>query len=454
MPTRSARTAPNLAGLKLGPFWLAPGVTRGQAVTLFFGALCTLCLLSFATFAQPYLFAIVGIPQGEQGALSGGLAVLQECTQILLAGVVGALSDRTGRRIVYVTGLAVMAASYVIYPLVGSEMGLVLVRLVYAVGMVAATLMMVTCVAEYAQDVTRGRWMGTVGVFNGLGIVLMAALLAKLPLWLSHQGFDSVTSIRYSFWTFGACLLLLALFLRAGLQGHVRPVARQELTLVQRMRIGATAARENPRIGLAYLLAFASRGDLLIITTFISLWVIQAGIDTGLTPGAATAKAGMIFGISQGIALLWSIVMGIILDRLPRLTGVCLAFALAGLGYTVLGQVDDPFGPWMLPAAILAGIGEGSAVVAAGVLIGQEAPAATRGTLIGVYGLCGSIGIVCLTYAGGQVFDSIGRQAPFTMMGLVNFMVCGVALWVRHRSTGGLPQSGTIAEAIGPIDGQ
>jgi len=78
-------------------------------------------------------------------------------------------------------------------------------------------------------------------------------------------------------------------------------------------------------------------------------------------------------------------------------------------------------------------------VVAAGVLIGQEAPALTRGTLIGVFGLCGSLGIMSLTYAGGQVYDSIGRQAPFVMMGLVNFAVCGVALWVRHRSTARLP---------------
>ena len=97
---------------------------------------------------------------------------------------------------------------------------------------------------------------------------------------------------------------------------------------------------------------------------------------------------------------------------------------------------------------ILAGIGEASAVVAAGVLIGQEAPAAIRGTLIGVYGLCGSLGIVCLTYVGGQVFDSIGRSAPFVMMGIVNFAVLGVALWVRNTTTTHLPESASITGTL------
>jgi MFS family permease len=345
-----------------------------------------------------------------------------------------------------------MAASYCVFPLAGSATGLALVRVLYAVGMVASTLMMVTCVAEYTQDATRGRWMGMIGVCNGLGVVLMTAGLARLPDWFSQRGFSSAESIRYTFWAFAVGLLLLAVFLRLGLKGHSPNATRQELTLFQRLAIGATAARDNPRIALAYLLAFASRGDLLIIVTFTFLWVIQAGQDAGLSPAAATAKAGMIFGISQGIALLWSIAMGTILDRVPRLTGVSLAFALAGIGYTVLGQVDNPLGPWMIPAAILAGIGEASAVVASGVLIGQEAPAATRGTLIGVFGLCGSLGIVSLTYAGGKVFDSIGPHAPFVMMGVVNSAVFGVALWVRNKTTAQIPQAASTTGAAGYVD--
>jgi MFS family permease len=443
---------PDPASARLGPFWLSPGVTRSNAATLLFGALCTLSLVTFVTAAQPYLFAILGIPQAGQGSLAGLLVSLQEGTQVLIAGLIGALSDRTGRRVVYVGGLVFTALSFVIYPLAGSALELILYRILYAVGMTAATVMMSTCFAEYTQETSRGRWMGLIGVFNGLGVVLMATVLAKMPLWLADRGYDSVTAIRYTFWIFAGFTLLLAVGLHAGLQGHSFVPGRPRLTLLRQAASGVAAARDNPRIGLAYLLAFASRGDLVIITTFIFLWVFQAGVDLGMTPGAATAKAGMIFGIAQGVALLWSPVMGIILDRVPRLTGVCLAFGIAGVGYSVLGQVDDPFGPWMLPAAILAGLGEASAVVAAGVLIGQEAPAATRGTIIGVFGLCGSLGIVCLTYAGGLVFDSSGRSAPFVLMGIVNFAVLAAALWVRRGTTTGAPGAAAIAGASRHVD--
>lgn len=433
---RPGVAAPDPAGQRLGPFWLAPGISRGNAVTLLFGALATLCLVTFVTAAQPYLFAVLGIPEAEQGSLAGLLVSLQEGTQVLIAGLIGALSDRTGRRVVYVGGLVFTALAFLIYPLAGTAGELLVYRVFYAIGMTAATVMMSTCFAEYTQETSRGRWMGLVGVFNGLGVVLMATVLAKFPLWLAARGFDNVTAIRYTFWVVAGLTLVLALLLRAGLKGHDEQPGRPRLTVWRQAAGGVAAARENPRIALAYLLAFASRGDLVIITTFIFLWVFQAGVEAGMSPGAATGRAGMIFGTAQLVALLWSPVMGWILDRVPRLTGVAIAFGLAGTGYSLLGQVDDPFGPWMLPAAILAGIGEASAVVAAGVLIGQEAPAASRGTLLGVFGLCGSLGIICLTFAGGQVFDLFGRSAPFVMMGLVNFAVLAATLRVRRAGRG------------------
>ena len=437
--------APDPAGQRLGPFWLVPGISRGNAVTLLFGALATLCLVTFVSATQPYLFGVLGIPQAEQGALAGLLVSIQEGTQVLIAGLIGALSDRTGRRVVYVLGLTVTAASFLIYPLATSAAELIAYRILYSVGATAATVMMSTCFAEYSQDASRGRWMGLVGVFNGLGVVLMATVLAKVPLWLVAAGLDSVAAIRYSFWLASGLTLALALALRAGLRGHEAPANHRRLTVWRQAVAGVTAARQNPRIALAYGLAFASRGDLLIMTTFIFLWVFQAGVEAGMSPGAATGRAGMIFGTAQLMALLWSPVMGYILDRVPRLTGVAIAFGIAAAGYSALGQVTDPFGPWMLPAAIFAGIGESSAVVAAGVLIGQEAPAASRGTILGMFGLCGSLGIICLTFAGGQVFDHFGRSAPFVMMGLVNFAVLAATLGVPRAGAAQLRVPPTLA---------
>jgi MFS family permease len=415
---------------RLGPFVLAEGVTPRNAATLMFASFCTIGSVTFLGFMTPYLFEVLQVPAGRQGSLSGLLVSLQEAVQIVIGALVGAWSDRIGRRPLFAGGLAMMAAGFAAYPLAGSEAVLVALRAFYAVGATAATVMLSTTVAEYIDERMRGRWMGTIGVCNGLGVVVMATVFSRLPLRFGALGLDDAAALRASFWVFAAGLLLLALLVHRRLRAPV-PGDSGRASLLRQTARGLVVARESPRIALGYATAFASRGDLVIITTFISLWVVQAGTAAGLSLGQATARAGMVFGIAQGVALLWALAMGFILDRVPRLGGVSLAFGLGTLGYTMLGMVDDPLGRGMILAAIAAGIGEASAVVSAGVLIGQEAPAPARGVVIGTFGLCGSVGMICLTFLGGQVFDGVGPHAPFVMMGIVNgaVMLAALAVW-------------------------
>jgi MFS family permease len=172
------------------------------------------------------------------------------------------------------------------------------------------------------------------------------------------------------------------------------------------------------------------------MTTFISLWVTQAGVAAGMSLGEAIARAGMIFGITAGAALIWPLFMGQILDRVPRLASIGFAFALASAGYTCLALVDDVLGKTMIYAAIFAGVGESSAVISAGTLIGQTAPARNRGVAFGTFSFAGSAGILSLSYAGGLLFDAYGAGTPFLMMGAVNAMVAAASwlLFVRLRN--------------------
>lgn len=432
--SRPARAVPDPAGLRLGPYWLTPGIGRGNAMILMFSGLCLICLFTFNAFAQPYLLReVLLIPDNRQGAITGTLGFVQEAVVILLVSLVGATSDKLGRRTVFVAGVVLLAAGFALYPMATTVPQLFGLRIFYALGFAAASVMLHVCLAEYSQDATRGRWMGTAGICNGLGVVIMALLLSRLPSWYENLGFDSVLAIRLSYWTFAAYLLLLAVLLSLGLARSRPVVSRRESSLRIAIR-GFTAARENPRILLGYGMAFASRGDLAILTTFFALWLVQRGTELGLTAAESTAKAGMLFGLSQAVGLLWSYPVGLILDRLPRLTGMALAFGLASLGYFAIGQISDPFaGPGILLACVLVGMGESSAVVAAGVLIGQEAPASQRGAVLGTFSLMGATGIMVLTFLGGVVFDRVGQTAPFTMMGLVNFAILLGVLTLRSR---------------------
>lgn len=423
---------PDRSGVRLGLFWLTPGISRGNALVLLFSGFSLIALVTFMAFVQPYLLQeVLHIPEERQGSLIGLLTSMHEAIVILLASFIGASSDKLGRRVVYVVGVCLFAVGFIVYPLAETEVQLFAFRIVYAVGFAGATVMLHVCLAEYSQNATRGKWLGTVGVFNGLGVVLTAFALSRMPQWYISLGFDAVQAVRLSYWTFAAYLLALAVVLRFGLAPGKTHINRRESSFKVATR-GFAAARENPRILLAYSMAFASRGDLVILTVFFSLWVLQRGNELGLTAAESMVKAGMLFGLSQAVGLLWAFPIGMIMDRMHRMTAMCVAFGLAALGYLALGQIDDPFGSVIVFACVLAGMGEASAMTAGGVLVGQEAPAKSRGAVLGTYSLMGAAGIMVLTFAGGLLFDHVGKTAPFTMMGCINLLVLAGALWLRR----------------------
>ncbi len=421
----------------IGPFVMAEGVTRSNAQTILFATFWTIGLVTFLNFMNPYLFEVLGIPTARQGTLSGLLITVQETVQIAISGLIGAWSDRVGRRRVYVTGLVMLSAGLAAYPMATSEYQLVALRILYAFGATVSTVMLSTCLAEYIDDKFRGRWLGIVAIINGLGIITMAVGVSKLPRVLGEQGFDEALALRITFWGCAAVALLMAVLMHRGLQGPGARTSGNRMSLPRLALKGLTLARERPLIALSYVTAFASKGDLVIITAFMSLWVSQSGIAAGMSPSEAIARAGMVFGITSGAALIWPLFMGMILDKVPRLIAIGLAFTLASAGYMSLSLVDDPLAGAMIAAAILAGAGEASVVISAGTLVGQVAPVESRGVVFGTFGFAGSLGIVVLTFVGGWLFDAFGPDATFLMMSTMNAAVAlgTVILFFRLRKT-------------------
>jgi MFS family permease len=424
---------PDPSGVKFSVFWLTPGITRINAASLLFSGFSLIGIVTFVAIATPYLVQeALQIPKDEQGSLIGTIVSLHELIVIVMASFIGASSDKLGRRLVFVIGLCWFAVGMILYPLATTPGQLIGLRIFYAFGFAGATVMLHVCLAEYTQDATRGRWLGAAGMLNGLGVTLVALLFSQMPQWYIAAGYDSVMAIRFSFWTFAGFVLALALWLRLFL---APPGVVQKKNPDRSLKVliaGFAAARENKRILLSYGMAFASRGDLAILTTFFSLWLIQTGNDLGMSTAESMAKAGMLFGLSQGVGLLWSYPIGLIIDRLNRMTAMCIAFGIATVGYFALGFIIDPFGKLVLIACMLAGMGESSAMIAGGVLVGQEAPARHRGAVLGTYSLMGAAGIMMLTFVGGQLFDLVGNSAPFIMMGCINFIVFCAALYLRR----------------------
>jgi len=419
---------------KLGPIGLQAAVTRRNALTFFYASFFTIGMVSFMSFMQPYVInENLQIPADAQGGVTAMLHFSYEFVMLLLIAPIGALSDKIGRRTIYRLGFLWVGVALALFPLAQNMAQLVMGRMFFAIGAAMITGMMATVLADYPQDRSRGKMVAFTGIANGAGAVTMILAMSRLPVWFADMGYSTLMAGRFTYWVATGLCAVTAIIVGRGLQAGKpgRPQERQHIG--QLINEGVQAARQNPRIAVACLGAFVARGDVVMIATYLSLWANQAGLVEGLSLEEAIAKAAMFVAIVQGSSLVWAPIWGIVLDRVDRLSAVAMGMALAAVAYVWVGVSPSPIAVAFIPAAILLGIGEFSAMLSGAALIGQEAPVDIRGSVLGVFNLCGSIGILCITLLAGYVFDAWMPGGAFIVVGIINLAVCVVAFSVRQN---------------------
>lgn len=427
--------SPTTNRYRIGPLEFADGVSRRNAWTFLYVSLAIMPIVSFLSFSQPYVLTeLVGIPPERHGQVTGWLTTLHEVVVLSLVSFAGALSDRVGRRPLYAAGTLVTALGFVFYATATGVDDLFLGRFAYAVGLGFVGVMIAVTAADYPAESSRGKMAGTTGVLNGLGVGVATALFASLPVLFRGQGMDSAQAGRYMLWVMVGLTVLTAIIMHWGLQGGTPSGKRSRIPLTRVIQIGVQQARDNPQLMVCYAGSFISRADLTLVATFISLWLQRVGRDEGLDGPAAIAQAGIMFALIQGSSLLSAPLIGMLVDRVHRLACVLGALLLAGVGYTLLGLQEHPFGPLGYLGCVLVGIGQMAVILAVTGLLGQETPLDARGAVIGLAGFCGSVGILVTSLAGGYLFDYWRISGPIILVGLANFAAGALALWVWLRA--------------------
>jgi MFS family permease len=406
-------------------------------MALFFGAFTSIGLLTFIALTTPYVLTVgLQMPRSEQGAISGDLHVWQEVVTLLVFGPLGIIADRIGRRQVYAAGLLLMGIGYALYGYATTVPELYSYRVIYAVGVAAATAMLGTIIADYPENRSRGITVALTGVLNAVGIICVTVGLGRAPEFFTARGFDAASAGHYTNFVVAGFCLLTAIVLSGGLKAGL-PVHRVEKPPFRELASRAILEARNPRVALAYAAGLIMRAQLVILGTFTVLWGTNAGIAHGLTPSEALSKGRLVFAIPSIAALLWQIlVMTWLLDRVNRVTGVVICTGLGVMGYLGTLLIGDPLARESVPLLILLGIGQISTFAATTTLISQEAPAEARASVIGMFNIFGAAGILLCTFVGGRLFDSIRPAAPFAFIGTLTAVVFLLAVLCRIRAPG------------------
>jgi len=409
---------------------LVEGVTKTNFFSICYGALTTIGLLTFISYATTYvLMENLSYQRNQIGTIVGDLQVVAEIALLIIFLPVGLIADKIGRRQVYSFGMFAMGLSYFLYPLATGIGELTIYRIVFAIGMGAATGMLGTVTADYPQNHTRGKMIAVTGILNATGVIIVSLVFARLPENFAQMGYDQVTAGMYAMWVVAGMCLITSTVVALGLQKGTPTEEQKKIPYIQQIKSGLEEGR-NPRILLAYASAFVARSDLVILGTFLVLWGVATGIDMGMTTSEATKAARLVFVTASISALIASPIIGYLIDKVDRILAVSVCMALASAGYLSMFFIDNVLDPGARPFFILLGVGQQCAFFAATTLLGQEAPKMKRGAIVGVFNLAGALGILISTGVGGRLFDAIDPSAPFIFIGFCNVFVSLFAVYV------------------------
>ena len=363
---------------------------------------------------------VTGRPLAEAALWGGVLATSFAVMQFLFGPVIGALSDRFGRRPVLLLSLAVMAADYLVMALAGSIWLLLVARLV--AGITAATF---STAGAFIADITppdqRGRRFGLIGACFGVGFVLGPLIGGLLAAIDSRAPFYAAAGLALANLAFGWFVL----------PETVTDATRRPFNLARANPLGALRAVTRLP-GLRRLLAtFLLLGVAMNVYPAIWAYYGQArfGWDSTMV-GVSLAVYGVSFALGQAL------LVGPLIRRFGEHRAAHYGMWVNVATLTALGLVTSPALALMItPVTALGGV-----VTPALQAIASRATAAdAQGELQGVFASLNAIAmitsplIMTTTFSHFSATDApvFAPGAPFLLAAVL--MLACIALHVFPR---------------------
>lgn len=374
--------------------------------------------------AIPVLRESFGVDNRMVGLVMSVFVLFSLCSTALMAS----LSDRFGRRPIYLISVAVFALGSLLIALASSFWMVVLSRAIQGIGAGGITPTASAVVGDVFKPAQRGRMLGLIGATYGMAFVLGPPLASSLMLIASWH------------WIFLINLPIAAVILYLG--ARVLPVARPQqvqpaldwsgiaitFTLLTALVLGITRVLDpllDPVLGvvlwpwmllaalllLALLVVVEQRAPAPLIPIFLlrqrqlaTTYLLASGAGFGMgsvifltsiatqAHGVTAQHAGFVLLPLVLCSMAGSMGSGRVLARSGPRNMLLLGFAMLALGYGL--SAITGYGLWLfLLASMPVGLGVG--IVVGGALRSiaiDEAPLAVRASAQGLINICTAIG--------------------------------------------------------------
>ena len=414
--------------------------SRRLLTVLFIGVFMSALDTSVIGPAIPVLRRVFEVDNRMAGLVMTAFVLFSMTSTALLSN----LSDRHGRRPVFLTGVVLFGAGSLLIALSPRFWVLVLGRIIQGTGAGGIVPTASAVIADSFTGEQRGRALGLLGATYGMAFVVgppLAALLMvtlswpwifliNLPivgvvLWLGARALPRHTAAKVAgapldlagisllFLTLSALVLGITRFADGATGLHLWPwfLLAAALLLGALVLVERGAARPmiplalfgNRQLATAYLLTFGAgfgMGSVMFLTSIATL-----------AHGVAPKNAGFVLLALVFASMAGAMGSGRALGRLGARTVILLGFASLGVGYA--GSSITSAGLWgFLAASVPVGLGVGIVVGGALRTIAiDEAPLDVRGAAQGLINICTSIGTLLAATSIGALADFSGGGA-------------------------------------------
>ena len=361
----------------------------------------------------PVLPALVGELAGSPDLQSywyGALMVTFGIAQFLAMPLLGALSDRYGRRPALLLSIFGLGIAYLISATTQSLVVLLLSRIISG-GTSASFTVANAYVADITTPAERSKGFGAIGAAFGLGFIVGPAL----------GGILASDDIRLPFWIAAGMALL------NGLYGWF--VLPESLPLERRRKLKISQA--NPFGALKHLKGLQGVGLLIIVYSFILLaqwilqttWVLYTSFRFQWQPsdnGMALCLVGLMAVLAQGVF------MGSLLKRFGEQKLAMMAMTSAMIASIGYGLIDQS---WMLYLLITANFLSFTASPALQGLISKAAHETEQGLTQGALNSIASLMTVIAPLIGTPLLGMVSTlPADDWRLGATFFVSAGLQL--------------------------